>query len=402
MSDFPNQDDLFRICRDEVLAKQALLSLEAVERAGSDANVLLAAASAAGDEVVGQLSELCAALFLGSAQGQKLDKLVFDRYSLVRKPAAPARATVTFTLAAPNPSTFVIPAGTLLSTADGTQFITTQTATILVNETSASAPARSILAGSKQQAKVGAISSIMSTVAGSPGGMTVNNALATSGAADAEQDGDLRDRARRFWSTARRGTLSAIEQAALAVPGVRRATAIEVTDTSGRPARLVQLIVADSFTDALVVQNTTTAAYQQQSQQLAQQVFSSLLDTRAAGIFVQVLVGEVILQPIKLQLRFQAGVDADLVALVARATIVAKVNSLAPGQTMLVSDLYAELRKVSGLSFGGDEVSSPLADIVPRALQVLRTSLNLVTAAPASTEAPNALLSTFNPDLFVV
>lgn len=405
MPDFPTRADLFRILRDEVLSQNAKLSLEAVERDGTDANVLLAASAEAGDEVVGQLVRVAAGNFLDSAEGQALDRLVFDRYGLVRKPAAPAIGSVEFSTTANNPAAFTIAANTLLQTADGIQFATVDAVTFPIATTGpVIAQVRSVLAGLDQQAKKNTITSIVSTITGSPTDLVVNNSLATSGADDAESDSSLRERARRFFTTARRGTITAIEQGALAVPGVRRATAIEVIDVLGRPARLVQLIIADAFTDALVEQDVNPASYQAQSQALSQAVFSSLSDVRAAGIFVQVFVAQVVLQPIVLQLRFQAGVNADQTALVARASVVAATNDLNPGEILEIADLLEILSKVPGLApIQGDEVTSPPGDIVPKALQVVRTSLNLVTVQPIQTDDSNPILTqTANPDAFVI
>ena len=92
MPDFPGFSELFRVARDEILSRQARLSRDAVEREGMDANILIAGACAAADEVMGQLTTLAASLFLDSATGPALDRLVLDRYGLVKKPAAAAQA----------------------------------------------------------------------------------------------------------------------------------------------------------------------------------------------------------------------------------------------------------------------------------------------------------------------
>lgn len=404
MPDFPDFNELFRVERDEVLARQAKLSLEAVERDGTDANVLLAAAAAAGDEVVAQLVAVCAAQYIDSAQDTALDKLVFDRYGLVRKPASPAIGSVQFRTTVACPATFTIPVGTVVQTPDGIQFVTTGAVIFLIGSTGpVVATVRSVLAGASQQAQSNTITSVVSPIPGQPTDLTVNNPLATAGADDAEIDADLRDRARRFFVTARRGTLSALEQGALAVPGVRRATAIEVIDVLGRPARVVELVIADGFTDALVQQNTNPPSYQAQSQSLSQTVFNGLLDVRAGGIFVQVFVAQVVIQPIVLNLTFAAGVDANFVALMARATVVATVNSLRPGETLLVANLLNALRSVPGLVYTGNEIDLPAGDVVPRALQVLRTSLNQTTICVAiQTDGVSAILAnTTNPDNFI-
>jgi hypothetical protein len=260
-------------------------------------------------------------------------------------------------------------------------------------------PVRSNLAGADQQAEIGTITSITSTIVGAPTDLVVTNSVATGGADDEEEDESLRDRARRFFLTAEKGTLAALETGALAVPGVTKASAIEVLDALGRPSRWVQLIVADRFSEALTDLGASDPAYDAQSQQLAQAVFFALSDTRGGGIFVQVIVAQVILQSVQLQLTFVAGVDADVVALEARAQVVNYMNSLQPGASFVVDDAINVLRPLTGLVITENEIVSPAGDVLPKATQVLRTNLALVTATAIQSSQPVAL--TTNPDAFV-
>jgi hypothetical protein len=397
MADAPTFQELFRIARDEALSRNGKLTREVIERQGSDANVLMAAGAGAADEVIGQLVKTAADLYLDSAKGTALDRLVFDRYGLVRKSAAPALGSVEFTTTAANPSSFAIPSGTKLSTADGRQFVTTASATFAAGGTGpVTVAVRSVLAGASQQARANTITSIADAINGSPDDLRVNNALATAGADDEEKDEQLRERARQFWTSARRGTLGAIQSAALAVSGVRKATAFEAIDALGRPAGAVQLILADAFTEQLVAVSPTPAAYQAQSQVLADEVFGALYDVRAAGIYVQVQVAQVTLQGVSLGLSFQGGVNVDQVALQARATVAAYVNTLAPGSPLRVANLVTVLRTIPGLIVTGNEVISPAGDVTPDTLEVLRSSLSLVVAV--SLQPDRAIQATTNPD----
>jgi uncharacterized phage protein gp47/JayE len=401
MPDLPSFPDLFRTARDEILADNSRLSRDVVERPGTDANILIAAACAAGDQIVGQLAQFEASIFLGSAKGDALDRLVYDRYGLVRKPAAAALTSVQFRTTAPSPTTFSIPLGTILQTQDGIQFITTEASIFTVGSTGPLTLAvRSILAGTDQSAKIGAITSIISALPSSPSDLVVTNPLATVGADDAESDDALRDRARRYFETTRRGTNAAIEAAALTVSGVRSASVFEVVDSLGRPARFVQLIIADAFTEQFAILDTVPAKYQQQSQQLSALVFTSLADVRPAGTFVQVLVGSVILQAVQLALAFTAGADVNTSALAARGTAVNYVNALAPGKPFVRTDLQAALKLVPGLSYTGNEVISPLGDVVAKPLQILRTSLGIVSAMSAQTNQP--IITGTNPDAYLL
>lgn len=366
-----------------------------IERDGSDANVLIAATAACADEVTGQLQRVAASLFLDSATGRDLDRLVFDRTGLTRKPASQALCSVTFQTVAPNPAAFNIPKGTKVSTADGREFITWVDA---VFPTASTGPifveVRSVLSGLDQSARKNTINSISSQITGQPSDLTVTNPVATVGADDEEADASLRDRARRFFTTARRATLGAIEFGALAVAGIRSAFAFENLDVLGRPAGSVQLIVTDAFTESFV--DTNPPSYQAQSQTIINTVSSALEEYRAAGVYVQVHVASVVLQPITLALRFNAGTDVDLAALNARGAIAAFVNSLLPGQDMLIADLITALRAVNGLVVTGAEILSPVGDVIAEPLEVLRTSLSLVVATTVQPDV--ALQGSANPD----
>jgi Baseplate J-like protein len=396
MSDVPSRNDLFQVARNEILTLNPQLTITAVERPGSDSNVLLAGAVAAGDEVVGQITRLAAGLFLDSATGAALDRLVFDRYGLVRKPAAAAIGSINFSLPTAPASSFTIPAGTVVSSANGTQYLTTSavvfpaTSNGIAPNPLITAPIRSVVAGAAQQAGVGTIVNMVSTIqlpAGVTGPLSCNNSLATAGAADAESDNSLRSRARNFFQTAQKGTLSAIQQGALAVPGVQTATAVEITDSSGNPARFVDLIIADQFTQLLINYSPQGALlpinYQPQSQVLAQNVANALLGVRAGGIFVDVIVANVQLISIAMALAFPStNANTDQSAFLARAGVVAYVNGLSPGQNFdPTACAKAVFPTVPGLDSINSAIVSPAGLLeVTSITQVFRTTLALVTS----------------------
>lgn len=402
MPDFPTFSDLFRTARDEILARSAKVSRDAVEREGMDANILIAGACAAADEVIGQLTILAASLFLDSATGSALDRLVFDRYGMVRKPASAAIGSVQFSTTTSAPVAFTIPLNTFLTTSDGKQFVTTESTIFNAGTVGPlTVSVRSVLAGADQNVKAGTITSIVSAISSAPSDIKVTNVYATAGADDVEADASLRDRARRFFTTARRGTLAAIEAAALGVQGVRKAAAFEVLDALGRPARLVQLVVADAFTEQF--QNLTgnvPATYQTQSQGLAASVFSALADVRPAGVFVDVVVANVVLQAVQLALAFTAGSDVNSVALQARAAVVGYVNALKPGDPFVPDDLLAKLKTIGGLLYTGGELVSPPGLVSAKPLQVIRTSLGLVSAVASQSNQP--IITGTNPDAYTL
>lgn len=390
-------EDYRLIARAQVLGQSKKLTIESVDRDGTDINVLIAAIAAVGDEVSGQIARVEAALLLGSARGKDLDRVAFDRYGVLRKAAAPARGSVGFYLPAVAGSAFSIPAETLLQTTDGIQF---QTVGNVVFPMGSSGPVlaavRASAAGLATQAAVGTITNIISVIPGGLEGLSVTNTLATAGASDAENDDSLRGRALAFFLTARRGTVEAIRQGGLAVPGVMTANVFEAIDGFGRPARTVQLIVSDQFTEQLAQLAVAPPSYMAQSQVLSDAVFDGLQDVRAGGIFVDVLVGKVVLLSVVLALSFRAGVNVDSVALQARARVVGYINSLLPGQTFVAADAGRSMRNVFGLIPTQSSILSPSGNVVPMPLEVLRSSMGLVSAS--NVQPDRRLAGTSNSD----
>jgi uncharacterized phage protein gp47/JayE len=350
MPDFPTFQELFRVARDEALSRNSKLTREIIERSGSDANALVAAGVAVGDTIVGQLIRLSAALTLDVAKKADLDRLVYDRYQITRNPAAPA-----------------------FKASDGKAFAATAQVVFPTGSSGpVTVPLQSVLTGLSQQVSIGQITSM--ALAAAPADVSVTNTEASSGAADEEKDEALRDRAKRFYTTSQRGTLTAIERGALGVPGVRVAKAFEVVEPDSTPARLVDLMIADEFTEQLVDASVTPTSYQTQSDLLALTVKSTLQEVRAAGINVLVTVAQVRILGITLLLRYRTGVDVAATTEAARARTVAYTNALAPGETFVVDDLEDLLQTVPGLN---------VRDQTAENLQVWRTSSDEVVIGNA-------------------
>lgn len=383
MTDFPRAQDLFRVGRDEVVSRAERLTLNAVDRDGTDANIVMYGMSAVGEEVIGQLASVEEGLWLDSATKAKLDKLAWDRYGLLRKPAAPAFVTLTFSCPSASGAAFAIPTNTKVRTADGHEFIVVIGTTFPAGSVGpVYATARSTLAGIDQNVRPGTITSITSQLIGSPVGLTVTNELAAAGGDNAESDDSFKGRIRKFWKSARRGTKGAIEAGALAVPGVTNAVAFEGLTGAGYPNRMVSLVITDAFTDALIKQGVTVPTYETRSQAFAREVWNGLDEYRAWGIAVSVKVAAVQLISVAMRLHFQAGVsDPDLLALYARTMVVQRINELDPGEIYdPVIHTLPILAVIPGLDYKGDEVASPPGTIDPTSpYQVLRTTLALVT-----------------------
>jgi Baseplate J-like protein len=386
--DFPKAAELFRIARDEAVSRSERLTVNAVDRDGTDSNIMLYGAAVVGEEVIGQLAATEEGVWLASATGAKLDRWAFDRYSLTRKQASAAFVTVRFSTTVGAPSAFLIPSGTKLATSTGQEFITVVSVPYpLAGIGPVETLARSTLAGVDQNIGTGALNSITSSITNKPVDLVVTNVEAAAGGDNVEEDDDFKQRIARFFPSARRGTKSAIETGALEFPGVVRALAIEALQGTGYPTRALTLVISDRFTDALVRQGVSVPSYDTKSQAFAAQVFAALDEFRAFGMPVKVIVAQVRLVSVVLRLRFKASVtNPDAVALFARTLVVQLINGGTPGSTFDPAAAVTLLRSVSGLEVFGDEVASPVGPIVPTSpYQVLRSSLSIVTTDSQAT-----------------
>lgn len=381
MTDLPSFKDLRRIGQTEALVRNPRLSLDELNRVGSDLDNIISAGAAMADEVVGQLASLRADLFVGTARGAALDRLVTDRYpDLLRKQAAPSFGYETFYFNPAVVSAFTIPEGVVLSTADGVQFITATSTSVPIGTTSIQVPIRSVLAGASQKATAGKIVNLTTTISGAPAaGMTVSNVSATFGGEDRETDLDYAVRYRLHYLAARRATLGAIEQALLSVAGIVKVTVLENLDTLGRPIGYIQAVVADSYTEQFVTSSSVPATYALQLANLRNQLDQLLREWRAAGVGVVVTFAQVVIQPIRLSLSYVAGADEDAVRALVIASLVQMVNSLQPGAILTTDSIRDVLRRTSGIYYTGGEILSPIGNVVPLPGQVLRTSPTFTT-----------------------
>ncbi len=375
--DLPTREDFFQIGAQEIIRRSAerspglRISREAIFTEGTDANIIVASQSAMADEAARHIAIRDAALFLDSAEGEDLDRLVADRYSptVVRREAARAIVQATFSRSSP-PSTGALVSfdtGTRLSTDEGVEFELTQPAVlapIIPGQTQAvTVEARAVLAGPDGNVAASTITQFV--VPPSDGTVTVSNADIASGGSLRESDESLRARARLFFTAAARGTLSAIEFGALTVDGVATATAREEVDGNGDPTGIVTVFVAD--------QNG------QSNSVLASAVRDALLGYRAAGIVPDVVTTTPLDTTIRYAIAFEAGTDTVAASNQIKNLTVDAVNSLSPGATLLQSQLVSIASSVTGAIVVSGSVLEPTGDLVPSDGEVIRTELGLVT-----------------------
>ncbi len=360
--DLPSRLDLYSIGRRYVLARAKNLDPAIVDVEGSDANLFVGSQSFVAHAVVRHLGDRFAAHLLGSAQGEDLDRLLYDRHRLPRKGAAAAVTSVRFFRTSTTAGPGTVDVGRKIISLTGIDYVTTTTASFASKQLEASANVRATKAGKAYQVGRNQLRRIDSPSTLFDPSLQVTNDEAAAGGEEREEDPDYRARGRDFWSSARRGTLGAIAFGARAVPGIVSAEAAEVIDGGARPARVVQLYIADSSGIA--------------SRALGAQVDARLDEYRAAGIAVITATSLPQIVPVRLRLAFRAGVEtAPLVELVV-GSVAGFINSTPTNGTLYRNALGAQLTRYApqGLIPTESTVVEPGGDVVPAPGRTLRTS----------------------------
>lgn len=374
MADFPTEVDLFNIFAEDLLARAVLrpegrrVSAEEIFTPGSDINLIGAAVSAMGGEIVRQLARSTQDLTLDGARGAALTRWVADRYSpeIAPKEASPALVTLSFSRPTAGAGATTYAAGSRVATVGGIEFELTTAAPFGASDLGPiTASARAVNAGLSGNVVAGSITRFVTA----PGDNTlaVTNPERASGGDDVESEASLRERTRRFFGAQRRGTGPAIEAAALAVAGVRQATAEEET-VDGEITGRVQLYIAD--------------ANGQANAELRSLVSAALLDARCFGIGVEVIGATLTFVPIVLALAFESNVDTVLAFDQVRQTTVGRVAQLGPRDTLHRALISDAARSVPGVIVTDGSIVAPVGDVVPVGGEILRTRADLITVAP--------------------
>jgi uncharacterized phage protein gp47/JayE len=357
--------DLFSIGRASILASNPKISSDQVNTDGSDVNLIVGGQSVMCGYLALQHEARFASQYLDSCEGDDLDRFGQDRYQQPRLGASPSVATVRFYRAGSGAGAGTVNPGTLLSSRNGIQFITTSPANFSSTALNATATCQAVQSGSQTKTGINGIITISTALFDST--LQVTNDVASAGGEDREDDDTYRERLRAFWLDARRGTLGAIEEGAKGVSGVVSAQAIETLNYLGLPGRAVLLYIADSAGIA--------------NQALATTVLQAEDDWRAAGIPVVVQIGSPQLVSLVLKLTFQATSNTITLTTSIINALVGFINTLGVNQTLTVGMLQSVLLRFQGdgLIVTQGTIVSPTGDLVPSLGQVIRTTTNLVT-----------------------
>jgi len=359
--------DFYQIGRRYVLTRARRIEPTQVDVEGSDINLFVGSQSFCAHAVSRQLGDRINSLLLDGAEGEDLDRYAYDRYQLTRKGASSAVGTARFFRTSTAAGAGEVPISQKLRSLAGIEYITTTGAVFSAGALEATAFVRSVQAGRDFQVGRNQIRTIDNVAALFDPSLQVNNDEPSAGGNQREDDDVFRERIREFWNRAQRGTLPAIVFGARTVEGVDSATAREVVNVDGLPARLVELFIADASGIA--------------SQALADAVDSALEEWKAGGIHVLTQLSIPQIVTVQLALTFVAGVDTVTISEEIRNAVVTFINSLPVNGTLLRNDLGSVLSRFrnSGLIPNQQTVAVPTGDLVPDTGKTLRTDLSNVT-----------------------
>ncbi len=355
----PSFDDLYTIAKAELQLRRPDLFASP----GDVSDFILAAIAAAADKAIQHANEEMRKTFVDGATGDDLTVLISDHYGITRQEATAAQVTIGFTRSVFTAGAGSIPAGTTVATEIDisgerqeftTDAIVTWGATEVGTKTVTATAVNEGVAGNVDAAT---ITDIVSSIFDA--NITCSNAAVAAGGNAEESDAQLRERARLYPSTIRRGTSDAIVFGALQVPSVRIAT---VHEDSGGNATLYVADEAGGSTAEMVLD-----------------VETELDEWRCAGVPVTVTGGYVLEQDIDISLTVRAGTDvvaleADIVSAIENRLLRLAVGN---GEATSLGVLRRELIQSAAMSVAPDKilgvtVNDPVADIVPDAGQIIR------------------------------
>ena len=299
-----------------------------------------------------------------TSSGADLDSWVAD-FGLTRLAAVAAVGSVTFARFAPV-ATALVPVGTLVRTADGTQnfavladptnaaFNASQNGYLLgIGTASATVAVQAAVTGSAGNVQAGTISLIVAAI---PGVDTVSNAAATTGGLDGETDAALRLRFAAFLDSRALATTAAV---AYAISTVQQGLQFTIQENAS-PLGFVQ---PGCF--VVTVDNGSGAP----PASLLSAVSSAIEVVRPLGAIWTVVPPTVVTANVAMTISIAAGANQASVAATVSAALVAFINALPVGATLpwsrlaqVAYDAAPQVVNVTGVT-----VNNATADVAPGA-----------------------------------
>lgn len=355
-----NFEDLREIGRAEMVTRRP--DLAAVT--GDASEMAVSAGAAMADAAAGVAAKGVRDTYLDGAKGTALTALVSDRYGIDRIAALQSTGVVSFSRTSGGAGLTIL-AGTRVATAPDTagKFQTFTTNTDLVFGNAVNGPltvnATCTLGGRDGNVAVSTITRILDALADTT--FSVTNTAVFLGGAEEEDDPGLRERARAFYKTLRRGTKDALEFGARGIPSVKKAAAVEDS------VHLVTVYISDADGNS--------------NANMVSLVTAELENWRALGACLTVSGGVLFTQTIVVQLAVRIGVDTNALVDAVRAAISARVDRLKIGETLYRAQISQAAINVNPDAIRNCTVVTPAADVVPSASQLIRSPLSVVSAS---------------------
>lgn len=359
--DLPNKTELFERMIEEAIAfHNGKLTEATMRQEGTDANSLLMAGVALGDEICYQIYLAIKNSNPQTAEQEDLDKLLFDWFGLTRLAASSSKVLINLTRT--NTDAGILPAGYTFSTNKGVSFRSDEDLIFADSILTGSVKTTCVAVGTAGNVDINTI-----TIMEQPdfdNTFTCTNASVAVGGRDQETDAQFRRRAAEYWTVQQKGTADAIIFGAKQVSGVQEVYFTETAVSSDQNARYLQMVIADPAgnSDSTLISN----------------VQNELENWRAAGVWVEVLGGTAIDVTFNITYDYKAGYNESTVDTGVIKNILFYVNNLKLGEPLYVDVIKSLITKSSGV-FGNVDIVLPSANIVPTAYQILKTDSTLIT-----------------------
>ncbi len=258
---------------------------------------------------------------------------VFEAFGFGQIPATPAVGNVTFSRSTPAPATYTIPAGTIVSTASGVRFQTTEDATILLGNASVGAQISAMDVGVDGNVAGGSIVLLTVSVLGVE---AVTNDAPTSGGAGEETADAQKARFTEFIQGLARSPINGIEAGAKTV---RLTDSSDLITEQVALAKVVEPYLLDPTEPigiaTLYIDNGSggaSPALVVKTQQIIDGYVDehgiSVMGYRAAGVVINVVAVTLFSQAVTALVTLDPGADHDTVDASLRNAIAAVFNSI--------------------------------------------------------------------------
>ncbi|MBW6396025.1 baseplate J/gp47 family protein [Thermus sp. SYSU G05001] len=311
-----------------------------VEPAAEEGDILRTLLEAVGYEMERLTAEFDRAIEQAVPEG------VFAAFGFSRLPARPARLTLRFSRATPAPEDILIPEGTRAQTPTGIGFRTTQDALIPAGGTQVDVPAEAEVPGAAGNVPAGAVSEVKDAL---PGVEAVTNTTPGTGGQDEETLDAQQARFARYIASLAKGTLMALEAAALSArtPQGLSPTAVLAVDRVRDPS--IPLGEVRVYVDA--DPNPTP--------ELLGAVGLALEDVRPAGVVVSVL--SVTKVPVNVRLRLEGASPSQIPS--ATQSVYTLFSAMRVGEDVVRERLVAAVAAAVPEAYAV-RVLSPASDVV--------------------------------------